>query len=60
MKRASSRMAARAGHPITWLIWLPCLVFEIALALWLLIKGVNSPAPQILEASRTVGWRQKA
>ena len=27
---------------ITWLVWLPMLVFEIALALWLMIKGVNS------------------
>ena len=26
---------------ITWIVWLPALVFEIALALWLLIKGVN-------------------
>jgi len=27
---------------ITWIMWLPMLVFEIALALWLMIKGVNS------------------
>jgi len=26
---------------ITWLVWLPMLVFEVALALWLIIKGVN-------------------
>ena len=26
---------------ITWIVWLPALVFEIALALGLLIKGVN-------------------
>lgn len=26
---------------ITWLVWLPMLVFELILALWLLIKGVN-------------------
>lgn len=26
---------------ITWLVWLPMLVFEITLALWLMIKGVN-------------------
>jgi hypothetical protein len=31
---------------ITWLIWLPMLVFEVVLALWLLIKGVAHPAPQ--------------
>lgn len=26
---------------ITWFVWLPMLVFEVVLALWLLIKGVN-------------------
>jgi hypothetical protein len=28
----------------TWLIWLPMLVYEVALSLWLLIKGVAAPA----------------
>ena len=27
---------------ITWLVWLPMLVFEVILALWLMIKGVNT------------------
>jgi hypothetical protein len=31
---------------VTWLVWLPMLVFEVALALWLLIKGVSMPPPQ--------------
>ncbi len=26
---------------LTWLIWLPMLVFEVALALWLIIKGTH-------------------
>jgi len=26
---------------ITWLVWLPMLVFEVTLALWLMVKGVN-------------------
>jgi hypothetical protein len=26
---------------VTWLVWLPMLAFEVVLALWLLIKGVN-------------------
>ena len=26
---------------VTWLVWLPMLVFEVTFALWLLIKGVN-------------------
>jgi hypothetical protein len=29
---------------VTWLVWLPMLVFEVTLALWLLIKGVATPA----------------
>jgi hypothetical protein len=29
---------------VTWLMWLPMLVFEVVLALWLLIKGVAMPA----------------
>ncbi len=29
---------------VTWLQWLPMLLYEVALALWLLIKGVAAPA----------------
>ena len=29
---------------ITWFVWLPMLVFEVTLALWLLIKGVAAPS----------------
>ncbi len=32
---------------VTWLMWLPMLVFEVVLALWLLIKGVASQAPEM-------------
>jgi hypothetical protein len=32
---------------VTWLIWLPMLVFELVLALWLLIKGVAMPTPNV-------------
>jgi hypothetical protein len=28
---------------VTWVVWLPMLVFELVLALWLLIKGVATP-----------------
>jgi hypothetical protein len=31
---------------LTWLLWLPMLVFEVTLALWLIFKGVALPAPQ--------------
>lgn len=30
----------------TWLVWLPMLVFEVTLALWLIFKGVAFPASQ--------------
>lgn len=30
--------------PITWAIWLPLLVFELAFAGWLLTRGVRAPA----------------
>jgi hypothetical protein len=36
--------AVNWSSSVTWLIWLPMLVFEVALALWLLIKGVAPPA----------------
>jgi hypothetical protein len=32
---------------VTWLVWMPMLVFEVILSLWLLIKGVAMPAPQL-------------
>lgn len=28
---------------VTWIMWLPMLVFEVTLALWLIIKGVAIP-----------------
>jgi hypothetical protein len=31
---------------ITWLQWLPVAVFEIALALWLIVKGMRAPGPR--------------
>jgi hypothetical protein len=37
---------------VTWLVWLPMLVFEVALALWLLIKGVAMPAARNIAPSR--------
>lgn len=35
---------------LTWMMWLPCLVFELALAGWLLTKGVAAPAVRQSEA----------
>ena len=30
--------------PITGYMWMPMLVFEVALALWLIVKGVAAPS----------------
>ena len=37
------RLAGWLDGPITSLIWLPMLAFEVPLGLWLLIKGVAAP-----------------
>jgi hypothetical protein len=29
---------------VTWLMWLPMLLFEVTLAVWLIVKGVAAPA----------------
>jgi hypothetical protein len=31
--------------PVSWAIWLPMLVFEVTLAIWLIVKGARSPEP---------------
>lgn len=38
------QLAGFLSGPITRLMWLPMLAFEVPLALWLLIKGVTMPA----------------
>lgn len=38
------QLAGLAGGPVTSFMWLPALLFEVALALWLLIKGVAAQA----------------
>lgn len=38
---------------ITWIVWLPALVFEVVLALWLLIKGVALPASRAASSRAT-------
>jgi hypothetical protein len=32
------------SSPVTWAVWLPLLVFELTLAVWLITKGVAAPA----------------
>jgi hypothetical protein len=34
------------GGPVTTFMWYPILLFEVTLALWLIIKGVTKPATQ--------------
>lgn len=35
---------ANWSSALTWLTWLPMLVFEVTLAMWLIVKGVDAPA----------------
>lgn len=35
------QLAGMLGGPVTSFMWLPMLVFEVALALWLIVKGVG-------------------
>jgi hypothetical protein len=43
------RQAGVLGGPLTNVVWLPLLVFEVWLAVWLIVKGASAPA-----ASRAV------
>ncbi|MDZ4863794.1 MAG: DUF4386 domain-containing protein [Gemmatimonadota bacterium] len=40
------RLAGFLDGPVTLFMWLPMLVYEVTLAIWLLIKGVAAPAPR--------------
>ena len=35
---------------VTWLVWLPMLVFELAVSLWLLVRGVAAPDARLSAA----------
>jgi hypothetical protein len=35
---------ANWSSSLTWIVWLPLLVFELAFAFWLIVKGVTVPA----------------
>ena len=41
-----AQLAGFLKGPVTFYIFMPMLVFEVALALWLIIKGVAAPAPR--------------
>ncbi len=38
------QLAGFLGRPVTLLMWLPMLAFEVPLGLWLFLKGVATPA----------------
>ena len=38
------QLAGFLGGPVTYVVWIPMAVFEVALALWLIIKGVAMPS----------------
>ncbi len=40
------QLAGLLGGPATSFLWFPIILFEVALALWLIIKGVAAPAPR--------------
>ncbi len=44
------QLAGFLTGPVTGYMWMPMLVFEIALALWLVIKGVAAPARHVQSA----------
>jgi len=40
------QLAGLLGGPVTSFMWFPVLLFEVVLALWLIIKGVAPPSPR--------------
>jgi len=38
------QLAGFIGGPLTWYAWIPMLVFQILLGLWLLVKGARLPS----------------
>jgi len=40
----SGQAAGFLSGPITMIMWLPMLAFEVRLSLWLIIRGVATPA----------------
>ncbi|GAA0709543.1 DUF4386 domain-containing protein [Dokdonella soli] len=49
-----AQLAGFVTGPILNFMWLPILVFELALALWLLIKGVAMPRRRLDESSKEI------
>jgi len=43
VQRAGMLAANNWSSSVTWVLWLPMLIFELAFAAWLLVKGVAEP-----------------
>jgi hypothetical protein len=44
MERAGVFAVANSWYSgATWLVWFPMLIFEVTLAVWLIVKGVAAP-----------------
>ncbi len=46
------QLAGVLGDPVTSLMWIPMALFEVPLALWLLIKSVTAPAQEKARTGR--------
>ena len=49
------QLAGAIRSPVTDLMWIPMLAFEVPLGLWLIIKGVATPAPRRIPAADGAG-----
>jgi Domain of unknown function (DUF4386) len=45
------RLAGFLRGPVTYYVWIPMALFEVVLALWLLIKGVGAPGTRALHSA---------
>ena len=50
------RLAEVLGGPLTYGVWIPMAVFEVTLALWLIIKGVAAPPREPHQPHATRGF----
>jgi hypothetical protein len=50
LQLAGALPSAGWGSTVTWIVWMPMAVFEVTLALWLIIKGVRAPTAQPVPA----------
>ena len=49
------QLAGAIRSPVTDVMWIPMLAFEVPLGLWLIVKGVATPAPRRIPAADRAG-----